>query len=176
MLAFLLFFICLLASSVGAIVGAGGGVIIKPVLDMLGVLPVSTVSFCAGCTVLGMSLCSLIRNRRDGVRLRLRTSTALAVGAVLGGLLGKYLFELVRSGFGNERMLGAIQALCLTVITFGVFLYVCNKDKLPSKHMENIAAAISKRINNQGVERILKVLLLLIVAMDFYNILKYTIL
>lgn len=262
MLAFLLFFICLLASSVGAIVGAGGGVIIKPVLDMLGVLPVSTVSFCAGCTVLGMSLCSLIRNRRDGVRLRLRTSTALAVGAVLGGLLGKYLFELVRSGFGNERMLGAIQALCLTVITFGVFLYVCNKDKLPSEHVENIAAAIiigiflgvissflgigggtsnvavlffffsmeakeaaknslyiiifsqlssiisavatgsvpsfealhlacmvaggiggalagaaiSKRINNQGVERILKVLLLLIVAMDFYNILKYTIL
>lgn len=262
MLAFLLFFICLLASSVGAIVGAGGGVIIKPVLDMLGVLPVSTVSFCAGCTVLGMSLCSLIRNRRDGVRLRLRTSTALAVGAVLGGLLGKYLFELVRSGFGNERMLGAIQALCLTVITFGVFLYVCNKDKLPSKHVENITAAIiigiflgvissflgigggtsnvavlffffsmeakeaaknslyiiifsqlssiisavatgsvpsfealhlacmvaggiggalagaaiSKRINNQGVERILKVLLLLIVAMDFYNILKYTVL
>ena len=38
-----------------------------------------------------------------------------------------------------------------------------------------IGAAISKRINNQGVEKILKVLLLLITTMDFYNILKYTV-
>lgn len=258
MLAFLLFVICILASGVGAIVGAGGGVIIKPVLDMIGVLPVSTVSFCSGCTVLGMSLCSLIHNRKDGVKLRVRTSTALAVGAVFGGLLGKWLFELVRTSFRDERMLGAIQAVCLTVITFAVFLYVCKKDRLPSKHVENIftailiglllglissflgigggtsnvavlffffsmeakeaaknslyiiifsqlssivlaiasgtvpsfkiehlfcmmaggiggaiiGAAISKRIDNQGVEKILKGMLLVIVAIDFYNIIK----
>ncbi len=262
MLAALLFLVCIVASSVGAIVGAGGGVIIKPVLDMIGVLPVSTVSFCAGCTVLGMSCCSLIRNRKDGVKLQIRTSTALAIGAVLGGLVGKWLFELVRNGFGDERMLGAIQAICLTIITFGVYLYVCNKDKLPSMHVKNvmaaviigiflgvissflgigggtsnvavlffffsmeakeaaknsiyiiifsqissivtalvtnsvpvfewmhlicmvlggisgalIGAAISKRIDNKGVEKILKILLLIIVAMDFYNILKYTVL
>ena len=39
-----------------------------------------------------------------------------------------------------------------------------------------VGAAISKRIDNKGVEKVLKVLLLIIVAMDFYNILKYTIL
>ena len=39
-----------------------------------------------------------------------------------------------------------------------------------------VGAAISKRIDNKGVEKILKILLLIIVAMDFYNILKYTIL
>ena len=105
MTAIILLIICLLASSVGAIVGAGGGVIIKPVLDMLGILPVSTVSFCSGCTVLGMSVCSLIRNRNDGVKLQIKTSTALAIGAVLGGLVGKWLFELVKNGFGNEALL-----------------------------------------------------------------------
>jgi len=258
----ILFLVCILASSVGAIVGAGGGVIIKPVLDMIGLLPVSTVSFCSGCTVLGMSVCSLIRNRNDGVKLRIKTSTALAIGAVLGGLVGKAMFEAVRTGFGNERMLGAIQAICLTVITIGVLLYVCNKDKLPSKHVENfgvaiiigiflgiissflgigggtsnvavlffffsmdakeaaknslyiiifsqissivsalttasvpdfewthllcmvvggiggalIGAAVSKRIDNKGVEKILKALLVVIIAIDFYNVLKYTIL
>ena len=31
--AVILFIVCILASSIGAIVGAGGGVIIKPVLD-----------------------------------------------------------------------------------------------------------------------------------------------
>ena len=260
--AIILFVVCILASIVGAIVGAGGGVIIKPVLDMIGLLPVSTVSFCSGCTVLGMSVCSLIRNRNDGVKLQVKMSTALAIGAVMGGLVGKAMFEAVRSGFGNERMLGAIQAICLTVITTGVLVYVCNKDKLPSKHVDNffvaiiigiflgiissflgigggtsnvavlffffsmeakeaaknslyiiifsqissivsaimtasvpdfswvnllcmvaggiggalVGAAISKRIDNKGVEKILKILLMIIIAIDFYNVLKYTIL
>lgn len=260
MTAIILFIICLTASSVGAIVGAGGGVIIKPVCDMIGILPVSTVSFCAGCTVLGMSVSSLIRNRNDGVKLQIKTSTALAIGAVGGGLVGKWLFELVRTGFGNERVLGAIQASFLAVITFGVYLYVSNKDKLPSKNVKNpvtaiiigiclgvissflgigggtsnvavlffffsmtakeaaknslyiiifsqissivtaittktvpdftwpvllsmmaggifgalVGAAVSKRIDNKGVEKILKVLLLVIVGMNVYNIVKYT--
>ena len=262
MIPVILFFVCIVASSVGAIVGAGGGVIIKPVLDMIGILPVSTVSFCSGCTVLGMSICSLIRNRNDGVKLKIKTSTALAIGAVIGGLVGKWLFELVRNGFSNERVLGAIQAVFLTIITFLVFLYVCNKDKLPSHKIDSISlsvvigvflgiissflgigggtsnvavlffffsmeakeaaknslyiiifsqissivtalvtnsvpafeiidlicmviggisgaligAMVSKRIDNRGVEKILKILLIVIVMIDFYNVLKYTIL
>lgn len=262
MTAIILLIICLMASSVGAIVGAGGGVIIKPVLDLLGLLPVSTVSFCSGCTVLGMSVCSLIRNRNDGVKLQLKTSTALAIGAVTGGLIGKWLFELVKNGFGNERVLGAVQAVFLTLITIGVFVYVCNKDKLPSKNVKSVLAAviigiflgiissflgigggtsnvavlffffsmeakqaaknslyiiifsqissiilalttgsvpsfewihlfcmvvggvggaliganISKRIDNKGVEKILKILLIVIIMIDFYNVLKFTIL
>lgn len=258
---FFLFLIAFLASTVGAVVGAGGGVIIKPVLDMFGVLPVSTVSFCSGCTVLCMAIFSLVHNRRDGVKLHIKTSTLLAVGAVCGGLAGKALFELVRK-HGDEQSLGAIQAILLTLITFGVFIYVCNKSRLPSKQVTNpisiiivgtclgvissflgigggtsnvavlffffsmeakeaaknslyiiifsqassIAAAalnqsvpdfswlflaamvvggvggalmgssISKRIDNPGVEHILKALLLVITALDFYNVLKYTLL
>ena len=137
-IAILLFFVCLIASTVGSVVGAGGGVIIKPVLDMLGVLPVSTVSFCSGCTVLAMAICSLFRGRTNGVKLEVRTSTVLAIGAVLGGLTGKWLFEQVRNGFGSEQLLGAIQAAVLTIITIGVFLYICNKDKLPSMNVKNI--------------------------------------
>ena len=53
-----LFVICLIASTTGAIAGFGGGVIIKPVLDLFGLLPVATVSFLSGCTVLSMS-CAL---------------------------------------------------------------------------------------------------------------------
>ena len=198
----------------------------------------------------------------DELKLQIKTSTALAIGAVLGGLVGKWLFELVKNGFGNERVLGAVQAVFLTLITIGVFLYVCNKDKLPSKNVKNIfaaviigiflgiissflgigggtsnvavlffffsmeakeaaknslyiiifsqissivtalmtgsvpdfewihllcmviggiggaltGAAISKRIDNKGVEKILKALLIVIIMIDFYNVLKFTIL
>ena len=115
--------------------------IIKPVLDLLGVLPVSTVSFCSGCTVLGMSVFSLIHNRKDGIRLHLKTSTLLAVGAVCGGLVGKALFEAARAG-GSERMLGGLQAVFLTLITFGVLLYVCFKSRLPSRQVTSPIAVL----------------------------------
>ena len=56
--ALILLVICFAASTVGAVVGAGGGVIIKPLLDFSGLMPAATASFCSGCTVLAMSTCS----------------------------------------------------------------------------------------------------------------------
>lgn len=131
----LLFAVCLAASTIGAIVGAGGGVIIKPVLDAFAVLPVSTVSFLSSVTVLCMSVSSLIRTRHNGVKLDYAASTPLAVGAVMGGILGKALFEYVRSSFGNESTLGLIQSVCLITVTALVLLYTCLKRRLPSYHV-----------------------------------------
>lgn len=138
----ILFLICFAASTLGAIAGFGGGVIIKPVLDALAILPVSTISFLSSCTVFSMSIASLIRTRNNGVQLALRTSTPLAIGAVGGGLLGKWLFELVRSGFGSESTLGLIQAICLTILNIAVFIYVCKKSSLRSYHVQNMFAAL----------------------------------
>ncbi|MCD7769309.1 MAG: sulfite exporter TauE/SafE family protein [Oscillospiraceae bacterium] len=132
----------MIASTLGAIAGFGGGVIIKPVLDAIGILPAATVSFLSGCTVLAMSVSSLIRTRNNGVRLQVKTSTPLAIGAVLGGLAGKWLFQLVLTMSGQEETLGGIQAICLTIINIGVFIYVCVKDRLPSKHVESSLAAV----------------------------------
>lgn len=262
MTAVVLFFICIIASSVGAVVGAGGGVIIKPALDMFGLLPVSTISFCSGCTVLGMSLSSLVRNRKDGIKLQVRTSTALALGAVAGGLLGQRLFDLLMKAYGNESLIGGIQSVVLTIIMILVFIYVCKKDQIQSKKIDNlfvslliglflgmtsaflgigggpanvavlfyffsmnakeaaknslyiiifsqmaslllsigsdtvpefqwiylismiaggisgalIGSVISKKMDNVGVERLLKCLLILIIIMDIYNVTKYLIL
>ena len=39
-----------------------------------------------------------------------------------------------------------------------------------------IGAAISKRIDNKGVEKVLKALLIIIILIDFYNVLKFTVL
>lgn len=55
------FLVSFLASTAGAICGIGGGVIIKPVLDLFQMASVSTISFLSGCTVLSMSLYSVGR-------------------------------------------------------------------------------------------------------------------
>ncbi len=137
MTAVIMFIVCLAASGVGSIAGYGGGVIIKPVLDALHILPVSTISFLSGCTVLAMSVVSLLKSRGSGVMLRLRTTTPLAIGAAAGGLLGKWLFELVKSG-ADENVLGFTQSLLLLVTTVLVWIYTLKKDSLPSYHLENI--------------------------------------
>ena len=46
--------ITFIATIVGAISGIGGGVIIKPVMDAILKLPVETISFLSGTTVLAM--------------------------------------------------------------------------------------------------------------------------
>ena len=60
------FLICVTATTLGAISGIGGGVIIKPVMDALGGMSVSTISFLSGCTVLAMSVVSVLRSRGGG--------------------------------------------------------------------------------------------------------------
>ena len=132
----ILFLVSLFASTIGALVGAGGGIIIKPVLDFLGVLPVSTVSFLSSCTVLCMAISSLIRTRHNGVQVQLAVSTPLAVGSALGGLLGKGLFEVVKASVGDEQILGCVQASLLALLTTVVLYYVCRKNTLRSFHVQ----------------------------------------
>ena len=141
-MALVLFAVCLFASTAGAVAGFGGGVIIKPVLDAFGILPVSTVSFLSGCTVLGMSAASLIRGRNDGVKLMVKTSTPLAVGAAAGGLLGKTLFDLVRVRFADENMLGLIQTALLLLTTVVVLIYVIKKDRMSAMQVEHMAVCL----------------------------------
>ena len=91
----ILFLLCLTASGLGAITGVGGGILIKPIADAMNLLPVSAISFLSGCTVLCMSASSLIRTRNNGVRLEKNITVPLAAGSIGGGLLGKWLFELI---------------------------------------------------------------------------------
>lgn len=125
------FFVSFLASIVGAICGIGGGVVIKPVLDTLGLETVTTISFLSGCTVLSMSCYSVTRSLAKGDSgVDVRTGTPMAIGAALGGLAGKQLFDLVKSLFENQSMVGAVQAGCLGAITLGTLVYTVNKSRI----------------------------------------------
>ncbi len=125
------FLVSLLASAVGAVCGIGGGVIIKPVLDLLQVETVAAISFLSGCTVLAMSSYSVLRSLLAGERaVDLRTGTPLALGAAAGGLLGRQLFAAVQALSGGGDTVGAVQAACLAVITAGTLAYTLKKEQI----------------------------------------------
>ena len=126
-----------LASVAGAICGIGGGVIIKPVLDVCGLASVSTISFLSGRTVRSMSLDSVARNMASGgSRIDTKTGTPLAVGAAAGGVIGKQLFSVIRGLFADPNTVGAVQAACLAVITLGTLLYTIFKGRIQPRRVE----------------------------------------
>lgn len=137
------FLVSLLASTVGAICGIGGGVIIKPVLDLFHLETVSAISFLSGCTVLSMSCYSVGRAMLAGERkVSLSTGTPLALGAAVGGLLGSRLFSAVKAMFENPNTVGSVQAVCLAIVTAGTLIYTLNKDRVRTLQVENKAACV----------------------------------
>lgn len=136
------FVICLCATALGAISGIGGGIIIKPVLDAVSGLPISTVSFLSGCTVLSMSLVSLARSRGDSVKIELRQGTLLAVGAAVGGVLGKNAFEWIKQLTGNDALVGTTQNAAMIVLTLGVLVYLLCKSRIKTLHVKNAALCL----------------------------------
>ena len=82
------FLVCFTARVIGGLCGIGGGVLAKPLLDAVGVMPVSTVSFLSGLTVLSMAAISVYKNRKTD-RLQWERSLPLGIGAALGGVWGK---------------------------------------------------------------------------------------
>lgn len=103
-----------LASVIGAVCGIGGGVIIKPTLDLFGWASVSAISFLSGCTVLSMSFYSVVKSILAGEKsVDIKIGTPLALGAAFGGMAGKQMFNGIREIFENQNMAGGIQAGCL---------------------------------------------------------------
>ncbi len=137
------FLICFLASVVGAICGIGGGVIIKPVLDAFGIMSVSTISFLSGCTVLSMTTYSVMKSKLNGKsHVEHKIMLPLAIGAAVGGLIGKRLFSYIKSMSEDPDKVGAVQASCLLLVTLGTLIYTIYKEKIKTYQVENALVCI----------------------------------
>lgn len=136
---FVFFAVSILSSIAGSICGIGGGVIIKPVLDATGIMSVSCISFLSGCTVLAMSVVSVGKNLKNGTaKLNVKIATSLAIGAAVGGVLGKSMFQGLKDAVGNENLVGMTQAIVLMIITLATLLYTMFKKKIHTKEYTQI--------------------------------------
>ncbi len=131
-------FISLFASIVGAISGIGGGVIIKPVLDSLSPFGVAAISFLSGCTVLSMTTVTLIRSRHTNIVINKKTAGLLAAGGIIGGMAGKYVFDIIKSGFGRDGIVGMTQSAILTLLTVFVLIFTLYKERITPRHKDTV--------------------------------------
>ena len=135
------YLVTLFACMLGPVCGMGGGIIIKPCLDATGVFSVATVTFLSGCTVISMSAWNMFKcfTHKESV-IDLKNTTFIAIGAAIGGIIGKILFSSCSASLGNKA--GGIQAILMLLATFGALVYTINKDKVKSKHVDNILASL----------------------------------
>ena len=91
--------IIIFATFMGAYVGLGGGVIIKPLLDLIGKDPISIVNFYSACAVFSMSISSTIKHIKSKTKIDFKLIVSLSVGAVIGGILGSRLFDYLHTLF-----------------------------------------------------------------------------
>ena len=135
--------VCLLATTLGAISGIGGGVIIKPVLDATAGISVSQISFLSGCSVLAMSIVSLLSSKGGEAKIDKARTTPLAIGSAIGGVVGKLLFDIIKNAAGNDGVVGTVQSIIMILLTGGVLLYVLNKKYIQTNNIQSTIVCLS---------------------------------
>ena len=142
----LFFCVCFCISTVGAICGIGGGVIIKPVLDAVGIFSADTVNFLSGCTVLSMAVSSIFTKGKQAGRTAAGAGPILplAAGAALGGVLGKLIFQTVSAGCPGH-LVTAVQSACLLLVKAGTFSYTILETRLVTHAVRGRTAPVLHR-------------------------------
>ncbi len=132
--------IIFIACTVGAIVGIGGGVIIKPLLDFIGIHSVETVGFISTCAVFAMSISSSIKHIKAKTPIKQKVVLLVSAGSVFGGIIGNEIFDLVLEKLSSNMVKG-IQAVIIAAFIIFVIIYI-NSKNIKSFEIKNPAAIV----------------------------------
>ncbi|WYJ77433.1 hypothetical protein DOK78_002071 [Enterococcus sp. DIV2402] len=121
------FLVIVLANTVGAVSGMGGGVLIKPIFDFIGAHTVAAISFYSSVAVFTMSIVSTSRQLTSGRKINWKIVVWVSAGAVLGGILGNSAFDYFLRIFANDDAVQMIQII-LTIITLLFALFYTKYD------------------------------------------------
>ena len=121
--------VILLACILGAIVGLGGGVFIRPIFDAIGYHNVLNISFFSSSAILTMATVSTVQKVRDGTKIAPGLALLISVGAAVGGMLGNLLLEHLVDTFRIEANVQRVQ-IVVTVLALSLSLVLTTKNDL----------------------------------------------
>ena len=136
----LYFLISLIATTLGAVSGMGGGVIIKPALDLIGQYDAAAIGVLSSITVLAMALVAVRRQAAAKANLRAKIAVPLALGAAGGGIAGERLFAAIAAQSANGRVV-VMQNACLALLIVCIFVYMRLRGRVKSLELHGILPA-----------------------------------
>lgn len=129
--------IVFIATTIGAIAGLGGGVIIKPLFDFLGYHDAQTIGVFAAFAVFTMSVISLYKHKNKLAELKLHLILYISLGSFCGGYLGEKIFGWIKLAFANESLLKLVQSTLLLIVLILIVIYGIVKKRLKTYHLKN---------------------------------------
>lgn len=130
--------VILLATTLGAIAGLGGGVIIKPLLDLIGAHDPAAIGIYSCIAVFTMCVVSLVKQVRGGFDFNRNVVLFISFGSLVGGLMGERIFELVTAALATSTV-KAIQAGSLAATLALILVYTVRQDRIPGWRLTNPA-------------------------------------
>lgn len=134
--------IIFIACTIGAIVGIGGGVIIKPVLDFIGYHSIEVVGFISTCAVFAMSISSSVKHITAKTKFDKKIVLLVSFGSILGGIIGNEIFDLSLKKLDSNIVKG-IQAVIIALFIIFVIFYVNSKNMKSFKITNPILVALT---------------------------------
>jgi len=124
--------IALIATIIGGLTGIGGGVIIKPLLDIFSKYDIASINILSSITIFSMAIVSFFKNYKSGFKIN-KNLFILAIGALVGGLIGKEILFITISKISSDSIIilqSSILAALLIVVLF--------RNKIKSHYTDNI--------------------------------------
>ena len=141
MLTVLAIFISLCATTVGAISGLGGGIFIKPLLDLTSI-NVSTIGFLSNCTVFAMAVANIYKKRNTKLNFKLSIVITLSIGSIIGGIIGQCIFGYFEKNFTNTAIIKVVQNIFLCLIVIFTIVYLKYKKKMKTYDLKNMFSVL----------------------------------
>lgn len=120
------FLIAIFSTTIGAVAGIGGGVIIKPVLDFIGAYSIETINILSSVTVFFMAIASIIKHIRAKSKIDLSKTIYIGIGSIFGGVIGEKGLKVLLEFFSSNSvtiiqntLLALISILILILMSFG---------------------------------------------------------
>lgn len=129
------FLITILATTMASLTGMGGGIIMKPILDILGHFDTATIGVLSSISVFTTSFVSTFKNILNKNKFNMEIVIPLGIGAVCGGSIGQMIFSFFTRSFENKSIITIIQNIIIGILICFVFWYIKNKDNIPSKNL-----------------------------------------
>lgn len=123
-IALIYFVVILFATTVGALSGMGGGVIIKPVLDAIGAHPLNSINFYSSVSIFVMAIVAVLKQVQGGIRVDIHKIIGIASGSILGGVLGNILFNFLLTFYDNQNLVQLVQIVITVILLVLVLLYL----------------------------------------------------
>lgn len=118
------------ATVLGSFTGMGGGILIKPIFDIIGHFPTKTINEMTTITIFCTTLIGIVRHIIKKTPVQYTIMVPIALGAALGGVFGQLGFDILLANIPEAFVL-VIQnfGLCIVII----FSYIFMRDR---EHIE----------------------------------------